>query len=78
MHTLHCYFKPKAGVVVKWQDKILSDPNGPLSSIIPAEAIRDAKDAHSQSAQVQGGESLGKSDREARTAASTNCQVCFS
>ena len=63
MHTLHCYFKPTAGVVVKWQDKRLSDPNGPLSSIITAEAIRDANNAHGQSAQVQGGESLGESKR---------------
>ena len=29
----------------------------PLSSIIPAEAIRDVNDAHIQSTQVQGGES---------------------
>ena len=57
MHTLHCYFKPTAGVVIKRQDRRLPDPNGPLSSIIPAEAIRDANDAHGQSAQVQGGES---------------------
>ena len=63
MHTLHCYFKPTAGVVIKRQDKRLSDPNGPLLSIIPAEAIRDANDAHGQSAQVQGGESLGESKR---------------
>ena len=57
MHILHCYFKPTAGVVVKQQDKRLPDPNGPLSSIIPAEAIRDANDAHGQSAQAKGGES---------------------
>ena len=38
MHTLHCYFKPGAGVL-KRQDKQLPDPNGPLSSIILAEAI---------------------------------------
>ena len=25
--------------ILKWQDKQLPDPNGPLSSIIPAEAI---------------------------------------
>ena len=37
MHTLHCYFKPTTVVVVKRQDKRLPDPNGPLSSIIPAE-----------------------------------------
>ena len=59
MHTLHCYFKLTAGVVVKRQDKRLPYPNGPLSSIIPAEAIRNANNAHGQSAQVQGGESLG-------------------
>ena len=28
------------------QDKQLPDPTGPLSFIIPAEAIRDANDAH--------------------------------
>ena len=59
MHTLHCYFKPGAGVL-KQQDKQLPDPNGPLSSIIPAEAIRDANDAHTilsiqSSQQIQGG-----------------------
>ena len=53
MHTLHCYFKPTAVVVVKWQDKRLPDPNGPLSSILPAETIGDANNAHSQSTQVQ-------------------------
>ena len=31
---------------MKRQDKQLPDPNGPLFSIIPAEAIRDANDAH--------------------------------
>ena len=45
MHTLHCYFKPGAGIL-KQQDKQLPDPNGPLSSIIPAEAILDANNAH--------------------------------
>ena len=45
MHTLHCYFKPRAGVW-KWRDKQLPDPGGPLSSIITAEAIRDANNAH--------------------------------
>ena len=44
-HTLHCYFKPGAGVL-KWQDKQLPDPSGPLSSIIPAEIIRDTNNAH--------------------------------
>ena len=63
MHTLNCYFKPIAGVVVKRQDKRLPNPNGPLLSIIPAEAIRDADSAHGQSAQVQGGKSLGESKR---------------
>ena len=47
---------------MKRQDKQLPDPNGPLSSIIPAEAIRDANDAHTllsraqSSQQIQGGE----------------------
>ena len=44
---------------MKRQDKQLPDPNGPLSSIIPAEAIRDANDAHTRaqsSQQIQGGE----------------------
>ena len=47
MHTLHCYFKPGAGVL-KWQDKQLPDPNGPLyiSFIISAEVIQNANDAH--------------------------------
>ena len=31
---------------MKQQDKQLPDPTGPLSFIIPAEAIRDANDAH--------------------------------
>ena len=31
---------------MKWQDTQLPDPTGPLSFIIPAEAIRDANDAH--------------------------------
>ena len=31
---------------MKWQDKQLPDPTGPLSFIIPAEAIRDTNDAH--------------------------------
>ena len=42
--SLHCYFKAGAGVV-KRQDKQLPDPNVPLSSIIPAEAIRDLNDS---------------------------------
>ena len=31
---------------MKRQDNQLPDPTGPLSFIIPAEAIRDANDAH--------------------------------
>ena len=31
---------------MKQQDKQLPDPTGPLSFIIPAEAIRDANNAH--------------------------------
>ena len=38
------YFKPGAGVL-KRKDKQLPDPTGPLSFIIPAEAIQDANDA---------------------------------
>ena len=38
MHTLHYYFKPVAGVVVKWEDKQLLNTNKPLSSVIFAEA----------------------------------------
>ena len=45
MKSLHCYFKPGAGVV-KRRDEQLPDPNGPISSIVAAEAIRDANDAH--------------------------------
>ena len=47
---------------MKRQNKKLPDPNGPLSSIIPAEAIRDANDVHTllscaqSSQQIQGGE----------------------
>ena len=44
MHTLHCYFKSGAGVL-KQQDKQLLDPNRPLSSIIPAEAIQYTNNA---------------------------------
>ena len=40
MHT------PRWARVLKQQDKQLPDPTGPLSFIIPAEAIRDANDAH--------------------------------
>ena len=47
MHTLHCYLKPGDGHgELKRQDKQLPDPTGPLSFIIPAEAIRDANNAH--------------------------------
>ena len=50
------YFKPGIGAS-KWQDKPLPDPNGPLSSNIPAAAIRDANDAHTLSSkQIQHGE----------------------
>ena len=60
MHTLHCYFKPGAGVL-KWQDKQLPDPNGLLSSIIPAEAMLEMLTMHTLSStqstqQIQGGE----------------------
>ena len=48
MNSLYCYFKPIAGVVVKRQDKQLPDPNGPLSAVVPPEAIRDANDAYSK------------------------------
>ena len=48
MNSLYCYFKPTAGVVVKRQDKQLPDPNGPLSAVVPPEAIRDANDAYSK------------------------------
>ena len=69
MKSLHRYFKPGAGVV-KWRDEQLPDPNGPLSSIVAAEAIRDANDAHMQlsraksSQQLQGGESKRYIDHE--------------
>jgi len=33
---------------VKRQDKQLPDPNGPLSAVMPPEAIRDANDAYSK------------------------------
>ena len=50
MHTFHSYFKPGVGAS-KRQDKPLPDPNGPLSSTIPAGAIRDANNAHTRSSQ---------------------------
>ena len=57
-HECHDTYSPlSAGVVDKQQDKRLPDPNGPLFSIIPAEAIRDAINTHGQSIQVQGVES---------------------
>ena len=50
------YFKPGVGTP-KRQDKLLPDPNGPLSSTIHAAAIRDANNAHTRSSQqIQGGE----------------------
>ena len=58
MHTLPwlLYFKPRVGAS-KRQDKPLADPNGPLSSIFPAEGIRDANGAHARSSQqILGGE----------------------
>ena len=55
MHALHSYFKPGVGAS-KWQNKPLPDPNGPLSSTIPAAAIRDTNDVHTRSSQqIQGG-----------------------
>ena len=48
MKSLHCYFKPGAGVVKRQDKQLPVDPNGPLSSIIPAEAIQDANDALQQ------------------------------
>ena len=50
------YFKPGVGASEQ-QDKPLPDPNGLLSSIIPAAAIRDANNAHTRSnQQILGGE----------------------
>ena len=50
------YFKPGVGAS-KQQNKPLPDPNGPLSSTIPAAAIQDANDAYTRSSQqIQGGE----------------------
>ena len=42
----HDAYSSKGARVLKQQDKQLPDPTGPLSFIIPAEAIRDANDAH--------------------------------
>ena len=47
MHTLHSYFRPGVGTS-KQQDKPLPDPNGLLSSTIPAAAIQDVNDAHTR------------------------------
>ena len=58
MHTLHSYFKPGVGTS-KRQDKPLPDPNGLLSSTIPAAAIRDANDVHTQSSQLSNHEANG-------------------
>ena len=55
MHTLHCYFKPIADIVVKQQDKRLPDPNRSLYQL--EVSGRGANDTHDQSTQVQGGES---------------------
>ena len=42
----HNTYSSRGARVLKWQDKQLPDPTGPLSFIIPVEAIRDANDAH--------------------------------
>ena len=42
----HDAYSSKGARVLKWQDKQLPDPTGPLSFIIPAEAIRNANDAN--------------------------------
>ena len=42
----HDAYSLKEARLLKRQDKQLPDPTGPLSFIIPAEAIRDANDAH--------------------------------
>ena len=42
----HDTYSSKGARVLKRQDKQLPNPTGPLSFIIPAEAIRDANDAH--------------------------------
>ena len=55
MHALHSYFKPGVDTS-KQQDKPLPNPNGPLSSTIPAAAIWDANNVHTRSSQqIQGG-----------------------
>jgi len=48
MNNLYCYFKLTTGVVVKCQDKWLPDPNGPLSPVVPSEAILNANDAYAK------------------------------
>ena len=48
MNSLYCYFTPTTGVVVKRQDKQLPDPNGPLSAVVPPEAIQDDNDAYAK------------------------------
>ena len=57
MKSLHCYFKPGAGVV-KRRDEQLPDPNGPLFSIVATEAIRDANDAHTQLSRTKSSQQL--------------------
>ena len=42
----HNAYSSRGARVLKRQDKQLPDPTGPLSFIIPAEAIRDTNNAH--------------------------------
>ena len=42
----HDAYSSRGARVLKPQDKQLPDPTGPLSFIIPAEAIQDANNAH--------------------------------
>ena len=42
----HNAYSSRGARVLKRQDKQFPHPTGPLSFIIPAEAIRDANDAH--------------------------------
>ena len=42
----HDAYSLRGARVLKPQDKQLPDPTGPLSFIIPAEAIQDANNAH--------------------------------
>ena len=55
IHTLLWLLLKARSCSSNCQDKLLPDPNAPLSSTIPAAAVRDDNDAHTQfGQQIQG------------------------